>query len=86
MLTSLKAWTARSLAEAGLIERGAKVWTRGGSTRYLWTPDDVAAASWYVIDGQGSGLGSAGAVEKSAAGRSLPVAAQIDHPGHGLES
>ena len=81
MLTSLKAWATRRLAESGLIERGAKVWTRGGSTRYLWTPDDVAAATWYVTDGQGSDLGSAAAVDKPAAGRSLPVAAQI----HGAE-
>ena len=86
MLTSLKAWATRRLAESGLIECGAKVWTHGGSTRYLWTTDDVAAASWYVLDGQRSGLGSAAAVKKSAAGRSLPVAAQIDHPWHGLES
>ena len=86
MLTSLKAWATRRLAESGLIERGVKVWTRGDSTRYLWTTDDVAAASWYVLDGQGSGLGSAAAVEKSAARRSLPVAAQVDHPGHGRES
>ena len=86
MLTSLKAWATRRLAETGLIERGAKVWTRGGSTRYLWTTDDVAAASWYVTYGQGSDLGSAAAVDRPAAGRSLPVAAQIDRPWHGLES
>ena len=87
MLTSLKDWTPRSLAEPGLIERGAEVWTRGGSTRYLWTTDDVAAATWYVTYGQGSDLGSAAAAAKPAAGRSSPpVAAQIDHSGHGRES
>ena len=78
MLTALKAWATRRLAEAALIERGTKVWTRGGSTPYLWTPDDVAAAAWYVSEGQGPNLVSPGRLARLTAGRSLPVAARID--------
>ena len=77
MLTALKAWATGRLAEAGLIERGTKVRTRGGSTPYLWTPDDMAAA-WYVSEGQGPNLVSPGRLARLTAGRSLPVAARID--------
>ena len=71
MLTSLKAWATRRLAEGGLIERGAKVWTRHGSTRYLWNPEDIAAAVWYVLDGQGPDLMPSNTEDPLAAGRSL---------------
>ena len=68
MLTSLKAWATRRLAEGGLIERGAKVWTRHGSTRYLWNPEDIAAAVWYVLDGQGPNLMPSNTEDPLAAG------------------
>ncbi len=28
-------------------------WARHGSTRYLWTKDDLSSAIKYVVDGQG---------------------------------
>jgi hypothetical protein len=38
---------------AGVDPRGRKRWTRHGSTRYLWTPDQVEAAIRYVLGQQG---------------------------------
>jgi REP element-mobilizing transposase RayT len=55
-MTTLKAWSTRRLREAGLLESDVKPWSRHGSTRYLWTIDDVQAACSYVIDSQGADL------------------------------
>ena len=46
MLT-FKAYASRKLGA------GRKRWTRHGSTRYLWTDEDVKAAIRYVVEGQG---------------------------------
>ena len=56
VMNSLKAWATRSLTEACLLSSGTKLWTRHGSTRYLWTDDDVVAACDYVRDGQGADI------------------------------
>lgn len=50
-LAQFKAWCTRRLREAGLAGEG-RVWTRQGSTRYLWTQDDVASAADYVLNRQ----------------------------------
>jgi REP element-mobilizing transposase RayT len=52
LLRSLKAWTTRRLVEAGLSPSGHKVWSRHGSTLYLWTAEAVERAVWYVVVGQ----------------------------------
>ena len=52
MMTSLKAWSTRRLREAGLATTNARLWSRHGSTRYLWTETDVARACEYVVNGQ----------------------------------
>ncbi len=56
VMTSLKAWCTRRLIAAGLGKRGTKVWSRHGSTRYLWNPDDVEAACRYLCERQGEDL------------------------------
>lgn len=56
VMTSLKAWATRALVAGGLVEPGARVWTRHGSTRYLWTDADVEAAGTYTLEGQGADL------------------------------
>lgn len=56
VLTSLKAWSTRSLREAGLATPTERLWSRHGSTRYLWTASDVEVACEYVINGQGADL------------------------------
>ncbi len=86
MGTAFKAWATRRLKEAALIERGTKVWTRGGSTPYLWTEENVAAAILYVSEGQGPSLVSPEDLRRLTAGRSLPVAAPFERPRPSLGS
>jgi REP element-mobilizing transposase RayT len=52
VMNDLKAWSTRRLRDARLIPPQRRVWSRHGSTRYLWTGDDVAAACRYVAEEQ----------------------------------
>jgi REP element-mobilizing transposase RayT len=52
MMTSFKAWATRRLRDSGLVAPGAAMWTRHGSTRYLWDEQSVARAVDYVVEGQ----------------------------------
>ena len=56
ILNAVKANATRELREAGLIASDQKVWTRGGSRRYLWKPAHVNGAVDYVLYGQGDDL------------------------------
>ncbi len=56
VMRALKAWCTRRLRESGLSGANEKVWSRHGSTRYLWNERDVAGATTYVVDGQGPNL------------------------------
>ncbi len=56
VLNDFKAYSTRRLVESGLIEQGAKVWTRHGSTRYLNDDASVEAARSYVLEDQGDPL------------------------------
>lgn len=56
VLNALKSWCTRRMAEKGLVQRGARVWVRHGSTRYLWKMEQLEAASRYVHEGQGENL------------------------------
>ena len=53
ILTAFKAYATRHLRESGLIAPDEKVWSRHGSTRYLWTPEQIEAAADYVLYCQG---------------------------------
>ena len=55
VMNDLKVWATRRLVEAGLRERGTRVWVKHGSTRYLWRKEAVGAACAYVVEGQGVG-------------------------------
>ena len=55
-LSQFKAWTTRKLREGGLVSKKERVWTYHGSTRYLWSSEDVRQAVKYVSDGQGPDL------------------------------
>lgn len=56
VMNDLKSWATRGLVAAGLIQHGTAVWTRHGSTRYLWKPQHLAAGCQYVCEHQGSDL------------------------------
>lgn len=53
VMTCLKAWSTRRLRESGLIAKDARVWSRHGSTRYLWTCEAIEDASVYTLEAQG---------------------------------
>jgi REP element-mobilizing transposase RayT len=52
VMNALKAWSTRRLVEVGIVERRARVWTRHGSTVYLFTPEKLAEKCDYVINQQ----------------------------------
>lgn len=52
MMTSFKAWSTRRLREAGLVLNERKVWSRHGSTRYLWNERAVEEACVYTLEAQ----------------------------------
>lgn len=52
VMNSLKSWATRQLRENRLVPARGKVWSRHGSTKWLWTEDQVRHACAYVIDGQ----------------------------------
>lgn len=53
VMTAFKAWSTRRLREAGLAAHDEKLWSRHGSTRYLWSTTQVEAAIHYTEEGQG---------------------------------
>jgi len=52
VMAQLKAWSTRRLREASFVEIDRQVWTKHGSTRYLWDDKAIHDASRYVRDGQ----------------------------------
>jgi REP element-mobilizing transposase RayT len=52
ILNILKSWCTRRLRENDLMPKGKKVWSRHGSTVWLWTEDDVSKACNYLELGQ----------------------------------
>ncbi|HEV8040199.1 MAG TPA: transposase [Bryobacteraceae bacterium] len=53
VLNELKAYASRMLNLRGLDKSERRRWARHGSTRYLWSREDVEAAVVYVADRQG---------------------------------
>ena len=58
MMDSFKAYSTKALRAAGRVGKESKVWSRHGSTRYLWTERHVELAVDYVVNGQGGELPS----------------------------
>ncbi len=58
MMNAFKSYATRRLREQGLTCADEKVWSRHGSTRYLWTEEHVEMAANYVVNGQGGELPS----------------------------
>ena len=56
VMNDFKAYATRRLAEAGLLPTKAKVWSRHGSTLYLWTEPALLEKCRYVREGQGPDL------------------------------
>jgi REP element-mobilizing transposase RayT len=56
VMNDFKSWCTRRLREEKLIGDATHVWSRHGSTEYLWKEDQVAAARDYVLNRQGAPL------------------------------
>ncbi len=56
VMNTFKSWATRRLREARLIDGKQKVWTRHGSTQYLWKQHELLRACEYVAEHQGRDL------------------------------
>ncbi|HIF8756126.1 TPA: hypothetical protein ACX5IW_000171 [Legionella pneumophila] len=53
MMNTVKAYASRDLNKARLDGDRKNRWTRHGSTRYLWSKEEVESTIQYVVYGQG---------------------------------
>jgi REP element-mobilizing transposase RayT len=56
VMNDFKVWATKRMRESGIAAPEGKIWSRHGSTIWLWTQRDLAAACSYVLDGQGDDL------------------------------
>lgn len=56
VMNDFKAYASRLLNERGMDAGGRKRWSRHGSTRWLQTDDNIAAAVHYVVHEQGDAM------------------------------
>ena len=56
IMRAFKANATRELRNAKLVNADQRIWSRGGSTRYLWKPQNVERAIDYTLYGQGDDL------------------------------
>ena len=56
LMSAFKSNSTRQLREQRLVDRDLRIWSRGGSGRYLWKDEQVETAIDYVINGQGDDL------------------------------
>ena len=56
VMNELKAYASRKLNRAGLDGLDRRRWARHGSTRYLWSREQVESTIAYVAEGQGEGM------------------------------
>ncbi len=59
VMRDFKSIATGALRRAGRVETTRKIWTRHGSTRYLFKEDAVAYAVRYVVEEQGANLAGA---------------------------
>jgi len=55
-MAALKANATRSMRDAGCWREHVSPWSRGGSTKYIWSDEELRNAIAYVVDGQGPPL------------------------------
>ena len=53
VMNDFKSYASRRLNRSGIDDANRKRWARHGSTRWLWTDQDVRDAIQYVVEGQG---------------------------------
>jgi alanyl-tRNA synthetase len=83
MMNDFKSYSTRRMVEQGLLAPEVRMWTRHGSTRYLWDEDALAAAGRYVVEGQGLDLPGA-KIEQDERHNDRPSCKPLPH-GRGSE-
>jgi len=58
MLIDFKAWSTRRLVERGALAHDSRVWSRHGSTCYLWCAESVESSCEYIVHAQEEPEGS----------------------------
>ena len=53
VMNAFKSYASRTLNRLEVDDPDRKRWARHGSTRWLWTNEDVSGAVRYVVEGQG---------------------------------
>jgi REP element-mobilizing transposase RayT len=56
VMGSLKSWCSRRLREQGVTDVACPIWSRHGSTKYLWNDRSLREAGRYVLEAQGNDL------------------------------
>ncbi|MDR3718667.1 MAG: transposase [Bryobacteraceae bacterium] len=57
VMSTLKRFASRALNDLGLDgQEDRRRWARHGSTRYIWTKEQLSAAIRYAVSGQGEPL------------------------------
>ena len=56
IMNTFKSYATRALRAKGVVAQNRTLWSRHGSTRFLWTDDHIVAAVDYVKNGQGGEL------------------------------
>ena len=56
VMNALKANATRELREAKLVDSDRKIWSSGGSARYLWKQSQLDGAVEYTVKGQGGSI------------------------------
>ena len=56
VMSDFKTYASRRLNRMGLDEPKRKRWARHGSTRWLWKPQHISAATQYVVAEQGEAM------------------------------
>ncbi len=52
VMLAFKSWSTRRLRQSRLVQGDMNVWSRHGSTRYIWKPHQLAEACRYVVESQ----------------------------------
>lgn len=69
VMDTFKRWGTRRLREAGLMPADGDVWSRHGSTRWIWSAESLADVVDYVHFGQGGWIEGCGAPPTTARAR-----------------
>jgi hypothetical protein len=79
VMNDLKVWSTKRLRASQLVPPDQPLWSRHGSTIYIWRDEDISEVCWYVNERQGDWIPGCGAprpghAEDAEAGAHQPLA------------